>query len=77
METEIIEFWGISKGLKEYTARLGNKITMPEIDGILVERLSQIQPVGVDPEPQTAVSAQSSASHTVSFSDIPHTWMNC
>ena len=70
-ETEIIEFWGILKGLKEYTARLGNKITIPEVDGILVERLSQIQSVGVDPEPQIAVSAQSSASHTLSFSDIP------
>ena len=73
-ETEVIEFWGISKGLKEYTARLGNKITVPEVDGILIERLDgreTVKPNHIDPEPQVTASGQPATSHTVSFSDIP------
>ena len=73
-ETEAIEFWGISKGLKEYTARFGNKITVPEVDGMLIEWLDgreTVKPNHIDPEPQVTASGQPAVSHTVSFSDIP------
>ena len=70
-ETEMIEFWGISKGLKEYTARLGHKITVPEVDCILIERLDGRETVNPNPEPQVTASGQPTASHTVSFSNIP------
>lgn len=32
LEDDIVEFWGVVKGLKEYTAVLGNEVTIPEID---------------------------------------------
>ena len=69
METEMIEFWGISKGLKEYTARLGNKITIPEVDGMIIERLDGSETAKANPEPR--VTASEHANHTVSFSNIP------
>ncbi len=73
-EAGVIEFWGISKGLKEYTTQFGVEVIVPEVDGILIERLDgreTVKPNHTDPEPQVTASGQSAASHTVSFSDIP------
>ena len=73
VDYEVIEVWGISKGLREYSAILGNTITIPEVDAILIERRSQSEQAtnSVDPEPQAAPPDQPRASHTMSFSDIP------
>ena len=73
VDYEVIDVWGISKGLREYSAVLGNTITIPEVDAILIERRSQSEQAtnSVDPEPQAAPSDQPRASHTMSFSDIP------
>ena len=67
----MIEFWGISKGLKEYTARFGNKITIPEVDGMIIERLDGHETAKPNPGPRVTASEQPTASHTVSFSNIP------
>lgn len=37
LEGDIIQFWGKVKGLKEYRAVLGNTVTIPEIDALIVE----------------------------------------
>ena len=37
LEHDIIEFWGKVKGLKEYSAVLGNSITIPEIDASILD----------------------------------------
>jgi len=37
LEDDIIDVWGRVKGLKTYTAVLGNEITIPEIDSLHVE----------------------------------------
>lgn len=36
LEGDIIQFWGKLKGLKEYNAILGNTVTIPEIDALIV-----------------------------------------
>ena len=36
LEGDIIQFWGKVKGLKEYSAVLGNTVTIPEIDALIV-----------------------------------------
>jgi len=38
LKGDIIDFWGRVKGLKTYTAVLGNEITIPEIEILIVER---------------------------------------
>jgi hypothetical protein len=37
LEGDIVEFWGKVKGLKEYTAVLGNAITIPEVDASILD----------------------------------------
>jgi hypothetical protein len=37
LEGDIIEFWGKVKGLKDYTAVLGNSVTIPEIDASILD----------------------------------------
>ena len=34
LEDDIVEFWGLVKGIKRYTAVLGNEIQVPEIEVI-------------------------------------------
>ena len=40
LEGDLIDIWGISKGLKTYEAILGNQITIPEIDSLYVARIT-------------------------------------
>lgn len=37
LENDIINVWGEIKGRKSYSAILGNKITIPELDGMVIE----------------------------------------
>ena len=37
-EEEWVKFWGVSKGIKEYEGRLGQTISLPEVDGLILER---------------------------------------
>jgi len=37
LEEDVVEVWGTVKGLKEYTAVLGNVVTIPEVDSLLLE----------------------------------------
>lgn len=37
LEGDIIDVWGKVKGLKTYTAVLGNRITIPELDSLHTE----------------------------------------
>lgn len=37
LENDIVEFWGTVKGLREYTAVLGNTITVPEVDALILD----------------------------------------
>ena len=75
---ETIEFWGISKGLAEYNTILDQKVTIPEVDVIILERhaqgaLSELDTTRVDPEPQELLTTSEPASnqHTVSYDDVP------
>ena len=74
-ENDWVKIWGTFKGLKEYEgAALKNKIILPEVDAIFMERLDVLGTANsthVDPEPQIAASTLPSTSHTISFSDIP------
>ena len=67
---QTVTFWGISTGITEYDTVFGQKLSIPSVDAIIIERHEQAR---VDPEPQgePAATPQSGASHTVSFSDIP------
>ena len=38
---ETIAFWGISKGFAEYTTTFDQKVTIPEVDVIILERHAQ------------------------------------
>ena len=67
---EMITFWGISKGLTEYEGLLGNTVTVPEVDVIVLER-HESDAVRVDPEPRVTTSGQPDTRHAISFSDIP------
>ena len=75
---ETIEFWGISKGLAEYNTILDQKVTIPEVDAIILERRvqdasSELDTTRVDPEPQELLTTSEPASnrHTVSYDDVP------
>ena len=75
---ETIAFWGISKGLAEYTTTFDQKVTIPEIDVIILERhaqdaSSELDTTHVDPEPQEILTTSEYASniHTVSYDDVP------
>ena len=75
---ETIEFWGISKGLAEYNTILDQKVTIPEVDVIILERhaqgaSSELNTTRVDPEPQDLLTTSEPASniHTVSYDDVP------
>ena len=75
---ETIAFWGISKGLAEYTTTFDQKVTIPEIDVIILERhaqdaSSELDTTHVDPEPQEILATGEPASnrHTVSYDDVP------
>ena len=75
---ETIEFWGISKGLAEYNTILDQKVTIPEVDIIILERhaqdaSSELDTTHVDPEPQEILTTSEPASniHTVSYDDVP------
>ena len=75
---ETIEFWGISKGLAEYNTILDQKVTIPEVDVIILERRvqdasSELDTTRVDPEPQELLTTSEPASnrHTVSYDDVP------
>ena len=37
-DLETITFWGISRGLANYSTVLGQTVTLPEVDAILIER---------------------------------------
>lgn len=37
LEDDIVEFWGKVVGLKEYAAILGNSVTIPEVDALIVK----------------------------------------
>lgn len=41
LEEDVIDTWGRVKGLKSYTAILGNEITIPEIDSLNVELIQK------------------------------------
>jgi hypothetical protein len=41
LEDDIIDMWGKVKGLKEYTAVLGNTVTIPEIDAVRVDYIEK------------------------------------
>ena len=41
LEGDIIDVWGGPKGLKTYSAVLGNKVTIPEIDSLHVELVTK------------------------------------
>ena len=41
LEDDIVEFWGLVKGIKDYTAVLGNEISVPEVDILLLENQNQ------------------------------------
>ena len=70
-DLETITFWGISSGITEYNTVFGQKIGIPSVDAIIIERHT-LEKSHVDPEPQSApVPIQSSVSHAVSFSNIP------
>ena len=75
---ETIEFWGISKGLAEYNTILDQKVTIPEVDIIILERhaqdaSSELDTTHVDPELQEILTTSEPASniHTVSYDDVP------
>ena len=75
---ETITFWGISKGLAEYTTILDQKVTIPEVDVVILERhaqdaSSESDVTRVDPEPQEILNTGEPASnrHTVSYDDVP------
>ncbi len=38
LEDDIISLWGRVRGRRTYTAVLGNSITIPELDALIVER---------------------------------------
>ena len=74
---ETIEFWGISKGLAEYNTILDQKVTIPEVDVIILERhaqgaSSELNTTRVDPEPQDLLTTSEPASniqpcHTMTY----------
>ena len=79
---ERVTFWGISKGLSEYDTVFGQKVTIPEVDVILLERHIQDVPSDtdvshVDPEPPEILTTSKTASnaasgrHAVSYDSIP------
>ena len=69
-DLETITFWGISRGLANYSTVFGQTVTLPEVDAILIERHAPSKLDG-DTEPQVTASGQPAASHAVSFSGIP------
>ena len=75
-DKETVLFFGILKGLREYESLVGNTITIPEIDILILERTqyTSTNSAGpVDPEPQESLtlSEHTSNLHTVSYDDIP------
>jgi len=41
LEGDIVDLWGKVKGLKTYTAVLGNEVTIPELDALHVELVTK------------------------------------
>jgi len=37
LENDLVDMWGKVKGLKTYTAILGNEVTIPEVDALVLE----------------------------------------
>ena len=73
---ETVSFFGILKGLREYETLVGNIITIPEIDVLILERIQYTSTNNtgrVDPEPQELLTTSEPASnqHTVSYDDVP------
>ena len=76
---ETVTFWGISKGLAEYNTVFGQKVTLPEVDVILLERHapSKSDTSPVDPEPPEILTTSKTASnaasgrHAISYDSIP------
>ena len=74
---ETIAFRGISKGFAEYTTTFDQKMTIPEIGVVILERHAQdasneSDVTRVDPEPQEILTTGEPAlnRHTVSYDDV-------
>lgn len=68
---ETITFWGISRGITEYNTVFGQKISIPAVDAIIIERHSP-EEVPAHAEPQGISSATPpDVIHSVGYSDIP------
>lgn len=68
---ETVTFWGVSRGITEYNTVFGQKISIPAVDAILIERHHLEQP-SAHAEPQgTSAASQPGVVHAVAFSDIP------
>ena len=46
-----VRFWGMSVGIREYSSLVGNTVAIPEIDGIILERIPSGVPQSSAPPP--------------------------
>ena len=67
-----VTFWGFSTGITEYNTVFDQKLSIPSVDAIIIER-HVWENQWVDPEPQieSSTTPQPTTSHTISFSDVP------
>jgi hypothetical protein len=76
LENDIIDIWGKVKGLKEYTAVLGNTITIPEIDAIQLEVLNKGSPTSGSLSTNPDSTANTYVNNKFGFSlNYPRNWI--
>ena len=67
-ETDRIKIWGVSKGLREYSTVIGNQVTIPEIDALIVKQYTKNKITDIT---QVSISTQVRDTHTISINKIP------